>query len=410
MEKKRFWDGFVTGAAVLLACLALVFLLVIGGIGLISRNIDWETLLAEYLPAGTELVYVNGSEDPYLDRMGELRAYFDTFFVLDCDREAMENTALRAYAEASGDPYSTYFTAEEYRKLMEDNSGSYVGIGVMVQQNPETGLCSVSRIFRTSDAANAGLMVGDILVSIDKVSVDGLTLDEMVEHIRGEEGTRVELEVLRPSEDKHYTLSVERRQVEVDVVDSRMVTDTIGYISLAEFDDVAAGQFKQAIKELSAQGMQKLIADMRNNPGGSLGSVLDIMDMFLPADQLMFYMEDKQGTVYRYYSEQEALFEGELIVLVNENSASAAEVFTGCMKDYERGLIMGHKTFGKGIVQSIYRLSDGGAVKLTTEHYCTPAGNDIHGKGIEPDISGEDDPQTETDELLEAAVGAFSRP
>ena len=213
---------------------------------------------------------------------------------------------------------------------------------------------------------------------------------------------------LLEAEEKNYDFVLTRRPVEVDTVYYEMKTDTIGYLQLTEFNEVSAGQMKKAIEDLKGMGCRQLILDIRNNPGGLLSSVLEISDLFLKKDKLIFSMEDKAGQVYEYYSESGKAFDGEVLVLVNGNSASASEVLTGCLKDHGEAVIMGEKTFGKGIVQGFFKLSDGSALKLTTEHYKTPGGHDIHKIGIEPDIQGADDPATEgVDELLEQAIEYF---
>ena len=352
-------------------------------------------------PAGTGEAGENAAA---AKRFEEVMDYVDTHFVLDYDKEQMINDALKAYVDGADDPYSEYLTAEEFAKMMEDSSGSYCGIGVQIQQNIETMATTVIQVFTNGSAKEEGMKAGDVIVRIGDEDAREMPIDDIVSRVRGKEGTTVDVTVYRSWEDREITFTLTRRPVEVDTVYYRMLTDTIAYLQLTEFDEVSAGQMEAALKALKKEGCRQLVLDLRNNPGGLLSSVLDVVDLFIEKDLLIMSMEDKEGHVYEYYSEKKPVFSGDLTVLVNGNSASASEVLTGCLKDHGRAVIMGEKTFGKGIVQGFFTLSDGSAIKLTTEYYSTPSGQCIHKIGIEPDIAGTDDPATEdVDELLEQA-------
>ncbi len=406
MEEDRnrgFWKGFWIGFGIFFAS-ALV----------IAGTLLWSMLYGlERMAARKEETRPTQEEEPKGDteaaaRFQEVMDYVDAYFVLDYDKQEMINEALKAYVNASDDPYSQYLTAEEYAAMMEDSSGSYCGIGVQIQQDAETLVTTVIQVFSNGSALEEGVKPGDVIVAVGGEDVTKLPVDEIVAMVRGEEGTTVEVTVYRAWEEKNYDFVLTRRPVEVDTVYYEMKTDTIGYLQLTEFNEVSAGQMKKAIEDLKGMGCRQLILDIRNNPGGLLSSVLEISDLFLKKDKLIFSMEDKAGQVYEYYSESGKAFDGEVLVLVNGNSASASEVLTGCLKDHGEAVIMGEKTFGKGIVQGFFKLSDGSALKLTTEHYKTPGGHDIHKIGIEPDIQGADDPATEgVDELLEQAIEYF---
>ncbi len=410
MEKKHFWKGFGCGAGtVILVNLAIIAGLFLTAMILLGRT-DTESLKTQlrsladrYLgPSPQEAVIPADDEDDGF--LGELKAYIDYYFVLDHNEEEQRLAAKRAYVSGLGDPYSAFLTAEEFNEMMESSNGSYCGIGVQVQFSTETGDVTVVTVFKNSSAMQAGLQKGDIFRAVNGESIAGFDLDTVVSLIRGEEGTDVDVTLYRPSDHSTYTVTVTRRQVEIDTVEYRMLTEKTGYIRLSEFDEVSVNQVADALKQLKKQGMQKLVFDLRDNPGGLLSSVLGITDLFLNKGQLIFYMEDKQGKEYRYSAAEKASFGGDLIVLVNGGSASASEVFSGAIKDNERGTLMGEQTFGKGIVQSFFKMSDGSYVKLTSEHYCTPSGADIHGTGIAPHIAGADDPATEEDELIAAAL------
>ena len=391
-EKKYFAGGMLAGCLTGLLVPVLVVGLIVFFLG-VSFNGRGNT--------DEEEAYYRQLES----KLAEIQACIDEHYVFEYDREELTDMLFRGYVAGLGDPYSAYYTAEEYADTMEAASGEYYGIGVLVSQDPASYVISVVNVFKNSPAMEAGLQTGDVLIAVEGEDITAMALDAVVPLIKGEEGSFVSITVYRPESRQELTLPVERRRVEVDTVSCRMLDETTGYLALIEYDSVSPNQVRSAIGELTAGGMERLILDLRDNPGGLLDSVLAIADFFLEKDALIFYMEDKQGREYRFNAKEEALFSGELIVLINGNSASAAEVLSGALKDHDRATLMGETSFGKGIVQSYLELSDGSALKLTTEHYCTPDGSDIHGRGIEPHIEGRDDPATrESDELLEAAL------
>jgi carboxyl-terminal processing protease len=224
-----------------------------------------------------------------------------------------------------------------------------------------------------------------------------MDLSEVVSMIKTEEGDTVKIQVIRDGEDDYLTFDVERADIEIPTVNAEMLDDNIGYIEITEFDTVTEEQFIQAMEQLEEDGMEKLIIDLRNNPGGVLQTVCNMLKQILPKG-LIVYTEDKDGNRTEYTCDGENEFTKPLVVLVNGNSASASEIFAGAVKDYGIGTLVGTKTFGKGIVQRIINLNDGTAVKLTVAKYYTPNGNDIHKVGIEPDV------EVELDEGLEQKV------
>ena len=285
-----------------------------------------------------------------------------------------------------GDPYTVYYTKEEYKALNEDTEGKYSGIGAVVSQNPNTKIITIVKIFDNSPANDAGLQVGDIIHKIDGEEVAGTDMDILVKtKIRGEEGTSFKMTVLRGDDRKEVELDLIRRSIEVETVAGKMLDNNIGYIAVSQFDAVTSEQFKSNIESLQSQGMTKLIVDLRGNPGGLLDQVVDMLDYILP-DGLVLYTEDKYGKREEYYSDGSHELKIPMVVLVNENSASASEVFTATFRDFEWGTVVGKTTFGKGIVQNVLPLGDGTAVKITTQHYYPPSGYDLHKVGIKPDL------------------------
>ena len=240
------------------------------------------------------------------------------------------------------------------------------------------------------------------------MEITGLDLDTLVRtYIRGEEGTTVDLTVLRGDEHDKVELHITRRAIEAETVEYKMLDNNIGYISVSEFDQPTYNQFKTAVDELQSDGMKGLVIDLRDNPGGLLDTVVDMLDYMLP-DGLLVYTADKNGNGDKYYSDDGHQVDIPLVVLVNGNSASASEVFTGAIKDFKWGTIIGTQTFGKGIVQDILPLGDGSGLKITVAHYYTPSGFDLHGKGITPDIEVELDETAvygeDSDNQLKAAI------
>ena len=240
-------------------------------------------------------------------------------------------------------------------------------------------------------------MPGDIIYKINGTEVSGTDLTEVVSRIKTEPGDSVNIEVVREGEAEELSFDVVRAHIEIPTVNSEMLEGKIGYIEVTEFDTVTKEQFRTALETLENQGMEKLIIDLRNNPGGVLDTVCNMLEQILP-EGLIVYTEDKQGNRTEYKSSGRHEFKKPMAVLVNGNSASASEIFAGAVKDYGIGTLVGTKTFGKGIVQRIVNLNDGTAVKLTVSKYYTPKGNDIHKVGIEPDV------EVELDESLKQKI------
>ena len=403
-NKNKFWKGALVGA-LLTAFAGLIIVGMSLGIFLIGRTaIDGPQQAAESNQAENQ----NGSLDVnrITKKITTLQQIIDKYYLFDEDTTQVEDWIYKGMMFGLNDPYTTYYTAEEYQKLNEDTEGEYHGIGVMISQNRGTGLITVIKVFKDTPAAEAGMRPGDILYKVGDMEVTGMDMDILVkDYIKGKDGSEVELTVFRQDEGEYVDLKMERRTVTVQTVEYQMMEDSVGYIAVSQFDVVTADQFKAAVNDLEKQGMKKLVVDLRNNPGGVLGTVVDMLDYILPDDltiegdkdlvrtnpeaTLLVYMADKNGKGEQEYASDGHSLDIPMAVLVNGESASASEVFTGAMKDYGRATIVGTKTFGKGIVQNLIPLDNGTAIKMTTAHYYTPSGFDLHGKGIEPDVEVE---------------------
>lgn len=340
------------------------------------------------------------------EKIEELNRYVEQYYLFDYDEEDVETGIYKGLLAGLGDVYTGYYTPEEYASFMESSNGAYSGIGAMLQQDYTTGIITVVRAFSGSPAEEAGLKTDDILYMVKGEEVTGKDLTLVVTDLKGEEGTDVDISILRGRD--ILELSITRRHIEVPTVEYEMLEADIGYIAITEFDDVTDEQFMSALDDLESHGMKRLVIDLRNNGGGLVDVTCAILDRLLP-EGLIVYTEDKYGKRLEEKSDAEHYFDGEMAVLVNGNSASASEIFAGAIKDYGVGTLIGTQTFGKGIVQSLFPLSDGSALKITVSRYYTPAGNNIHEVGITPDIILEPDPESEEDVQLQKAIEVLSR-
>lgn len=321
--------------------------------------------------------------DEVIEKIDTLMQVIDYYYLYDYDEGEMIDAIYKAVMDSLGDPYSIYYTEEEYNSFLESSSGSYCGIGVVVQQNVQTGIVTAVRPYQNCPGYEAGIRPGDLILAVGGTEITGMDLNAAVALIRGEEGTSVTITLQR--DDEVFDVEVTRRQIDVETVTYRMLDDNIGYIQVDEFDEVTAKQFSEALDTLIDQGMEALVIDIRDNPGGLLNVVVDMLDEILP-EGVIVSVKDKNGKTEEYRSDAETKLEVPLAVLVNGNSASASEIFAGAVKDYGVGTIVGTTTFGKGIVQTIFSLNDGTGMKLTIEDYYTPSGKSIHKIGVSPDV------------------------
>lgn len=377
-ERNQKRKGRMNGVIGFILGIMTSFVLVYVGFAFAFNN---GNVLSLFLKRNSKLDYKKIEE-----KTSVLQNIIDRYFLFDEDMTKVEDGIYAGMMNGLGDPYTVYYTKEEYKALNEDTEGKYSGIGAVVSQNPNTKIITIVKIFDNSPANDAGLQVGDIIYKIDGEEVAGTDMDILVKtKIRGEEGTSFKMTVLRGDERKEVELDLTRRSIEVETVAGKMLDNNIGYIAVSQFDAVTSEQFKSNIESLQSQGMTKLIVDLRGNPGGLLDQVVDMLDYILP-DGLVLYTEDKYGKREEYYSDGSHELKIPMVVLVNENSASASEVFTATFRDFEWGTVVGKTTFGKGIVQNVLPLGDGTAVKITTQHYYPPSGYDLHKVGIKPDL------------------------
>lgn len=383
-HQKRFWQGALCGA-----------LAVLLGLGLVS--------CAGRLPfLGKEEAVSQETKE----KLSGIQALIQKEYIGEVDEDALQTGICQGYVGALGDPYSAYYDEEQTSALMETTQGEYGGIGVVLTQNLDTGVTTASSVYEDSPAMKAGMKDGDIIYQVEGRDVSGMALEEISGSIKGEKGTTVEITVLRGEEREEVTLTITRDTIQAETVKIRMLEDEIGYLAISEFDSVTLEQYREGLAELTAQGMEGLIVDLRGNPGGNLDTVCEILDLMLP-EGLIVYTEDKDGNRQEFTSDEAQEVQVPLAVLVDGNSASASEIYAGAIQDYGIGQIVGTKTYGKGVVQTIYDLKDGTSLKLTVAEYFTPNGRNIDGEGITPDVEvtyqrDENDP--EADNQLDRAV------
>ena len=350
-QKNDLWKGFVFGAAVTL------------GICLLCR---WFFM-------------------DHSNKQQVIRECVDKYYLNEVNEEDMKEGIYKGMIASLGDPYSEYYTKEEYMERMQDYGGSYKGIGVVIQKNPENGLVTIVSCYENSPAEEAGIMAGDLIYKVGDVNTTDIQLEEVVTRIKesGEDG--IHLTLIREGEPDYIEVDVVPNDVVYPVVSRQMLSDGVGYLAIGEFKESSYQQFHEAMEDLQSQDMKGLIVDLRNNTGGLMNAVNSILNDILPEGTIV-YTVDKNGKRQDYTSEGKTPLQIPMVVLINEYTASASEIFAGAVRDYDMAQLVGTKTFGKGVVQSTVNLSDGSALKLTIANYYTPKGTNIHGTGLEPDV------------------------
>lgn len=376
-----FFSGVIVGLAGALLILSVVYL----GTRL-QRFIEIQNNPLAAQAQQLEFSEESAVSPVMVNKLQNLEETIQKYFYLDeVSPEELSDGVYRGMLGALNDPYSEYYTAEELNDLLSQTQGIYYGIGAYVSMDETTTLPKVSGVIEGAPAEAAQLRANDIIYEVDGVSTYGLSLSEAVALIKGEEGTEVVLTIIREGESDYLKVPVTRAKVESPTVNFEMLDETTAYIQIVEFDDVTVDQFADALATAKGSGMEGLIIDLRANPGGSLNSVVDIARMLLP-EGLIVYTEDKNGKRVEYSCDGKREFALPMVVLIDMNSASAAEILAGAIQDYGIGTLVGTTTFGKGIVQQVIPFTDGSAVKLTISSYFTPNGRNIHEIGIEPDV------------------------
>ncbi|MCD7716412.1 MAG: S41 family peptidase [Lachnospiraceae bacterium] len=366
--RRHFVNGMLTGAILALLCMAAVIFVP----GIVRDLTGKGNPGAKVLTTGSTL-----------NKLAQVQEIIEDYYLDEVDGELLESYLFKGIAAGLDDAYASYYTAEELSSVMDSTRGEYYGIGASIGTDSETGDFYIGEVYEDSPAEEGGLRVDDIVRAVDGGTIEDLTLNELVTLIKSKD--TFTMTVYRPDTEEELELTITCGDVTPTYVTYEMLDGSIGYLMLTEFTESAVEQFQSAIEDLNEQGMEKLIVDVRDNPGGLLSAVCDILDEILP-EGLIVYTEDKNGNREEYNADDERSVTCEVAVLVNGGSASASEIFAGAIQDYGIGSIIGTQTYGKGVVQKTYSLSDGSAFKLTVENYYTPNGQEIDGNGITPDI------------------------
>ena len=360
MKHKEYASGVLTGV--------LVVALASGGVKLVQQR--------QYNGVLSDSSHVQKIE--YLEKM------IDQEYLGEVDNDEMAEGVYAGLVYGLGDVYSRYYTADEYAQETASTDGAYAGIGVSIQKNKNGGV-QIAECYEGGPGADAGLQTGDVITAINDTDVTDMELSDVVSLIRENKDKTIVLTVFRENEEKSREISVDVTDVELPSVFGEMLDKKTGYIQITQFTGVTPQQYKDMFTELKDKGMERLVIDLRDNPGGLLTSVCDILREILP-EGLIVYTEDKYGNREEETCDGKHQLDMPLAVLVNENSASASEIFAGAVQDHGVGTIVGTTTYGKGVVQELRQLSDGSAVKLTVSNYYTPNGNSINKVGIKPDV------------------------
>jgi len=320
-----------------------------------------------------------------IKKIGIIEGIIDKKYYDEYSTDDLEDGIYAGLIDALGDKYAKYYSAEMVKELQQDTGGYYTGIGAYVSYDEEKDICVIAGTMDNTPASKADLRAGDIIYMVDGVETQGMQSNEVVKLIKGDEGTKVHISIIREGVDEILEFDLKRSKVETYSVSYEMLDDNIGYIAISEFDSNTPDQFTEGLATLKDEGARGFIFDLRSNLGGNVDAVCQMCRQILP-EGVIVYTLDKYGNRKDYNCDGNNKLDLPLVVLTNSYSASASEIMTGAIKDYEMGTIVGTTTYGKGVVQQIIPLTDGSAVKLTSSKYFTPNGVCIHGTGITPDI------------------------
>ena len=339
----------------------------------------------KYLSENGGVMYAekNSSLEGLEETLQNFRAAFEKEYIGEIDDEAMVESAIKGYVSGLGDEYTTYYTKEEMEDLMEETEGNYVGIGIYISAYKESNEIVIIKPMEGSPAEEAGLLPGDIITKVDGVEYNGDTIDEMTNKIKGPEGTKVKVEIKRNGQTQE--IEVERRKILISHIDSKIIEDNIGYISISDFEGGCAQEFEENYKNLEEQGIESLIIDIRNNGGGLVDEAIAILELITDKGSTLLITTDKNEAEEVTKSEKDPIINMPVVLLVNGNTASSSEILAGALKDLGKAKIVGTKTYGKGVIQELLTLKDGSGLKITSQKYLTPNKTEINKVGIQPD-------------------------
>ncbi len=373
------------------ALIAVTLAVIIGLSGFVGGFVAGKLQTSPGLPG------LDGKDGTVGDAVDEVKRLLDRQALNPTDEASATAGAIQGLLDATGDEYAVYFDERHFEYFTEESRGEFGGIGVVLGE--KDGAAYVVEVYPDTPAAKAGIKAGDIFAGIDGVRRDKWASEEVVKRVRGEEGTKVKLDILRPGAEgepgKEFSVTVERAAIQMPNVDAE-IKGTVGYIRLAQFNQQAAEDVAAAIKDLSGKGAKSYVLDLRDNPGGLLSQAVAVSSLFIDSG-VVVQVEERGKEPRKTSVNGDQVTDAPLVVLVNGNSASASEIVAGALQDHGRAKIVGEKTFGKGSVQTVQELSHGGGVKFTIAHYLTPKGRTIDGKGLTPDVVVEMDHSLQAD-------------
>lgn len=317
------------------------------------------------------------------NKLNKYREIIDKYYLGEVDESKLEEGAIKGYIEGLDDPYTEYISKEDMDSYMDDTMGNFVGIGIYMIKNTKYDKIQVLSTIKGSPAEKAGIQSGDFIISVDGIEYKADDMTTVSNKIKGEEGTKVTVELLRGTENIKYELT--RSKVKVNQVEGKVLSNDIGYIKFTSFDETTAEDFKKQYQELAKKNIKSLIIDLRNNGGGIVDQALEIADYIADKDSVLLYEVDKNSKETVRKAKTDPIINMPIVILTNENTASASEILAGALKDLGKAKTVGTTTYGKGVIQQILKLNDGSGLKITIEEYQTPNKNKINKVGIEPD-------------------------
>ena len=332
---------------------------------------------------GNKIVVASGESGEITSEISKYKSLIDKYFLGEVDEEKLKEGAIKGYIEGLNDPYTEYISKEDMQDYMADTIGNFVGIGIYMVKDTEADRIMVLSPIKGSPAEKAGILPGDLIISVDGVEYKAEDMSVAANKIKGESGTTVKLEILRGTETK--TFELKRENIKVNPVEGKVLENKIGYIEFSSFDEGTAQEFKTKFEELQKQGIKSLIIDLRNNGGGIVDEALEIADYILEKEDVILYEVDKNNEEKIEKSKNDPIINMPIVILTNENTASSSEILAGALKDHGKAKIVGTKTYGKGVIQQLLTLPDGSGLKITSEEYLTPNRTKINKVGIEPD-------------------------
>lgn len=329
--------------------------------------------------------YLNGSDLTYFaTKISLIKQKLESIYIYDVNEDEMIESAIKGYVNGIDDKYTQYLTKEEMTSLMEDTSGNYVGIGVYMADNTADNTILIIGVIEGSVAEQVGLQAGDVIKRVDGVEYKGEQLDAVSNAIKGEEGTTVNITIVRDSEEKEFTIT--RSNIKLKTVGSKMLENDIAYIKITSFNDETSKEFKEAYESLKSNNPSGLVIDLRNNGGGLVSESLDVAETMVEKGKTLLITSNKENKEEITKSKENPIVDIPVVVLINKNTASASEILAGILRDDCGYKIIGTNSYGKGVIQTVYSFTDGSGLKVTSEEYFTPNHNTINKVGIKPDI------------------------